>query len=154
VWPKRARGTAPKNPSHPPGIRRVFDNCKSENSMGRHALWTAMLAAGLLAGCGGGGGGDADAPAAANVTLSGTAAKGLMANATVTAHAVKADGTVDDAALGTATTDGHGAYQLVFDATKDQPYVIRVVATADTTHVDELTGTAKPLPAGFTMRSL
>ncbi len=122
--------------------------------MGRHALWTAMLAAGLLAGCGGGGGGDADAPAAANVTLSGTAAKGLMANATVTAHAVKADGTVDDAALGTATTDGHGAYQLVFDATKDQPYVIRVVATADTTHVDELTGTAKPLPAGFTMRSL
>lgn len=122
--------------------------------MGRHALWAAMLAAGLLTACGGGGGDSTSEPTAANVTLSGTAAKGLMAGATVTAHAVKADGTVDEAVLATDITDAAGAYELVFDATQDQPYVIRVVATADTTHVDELTNTAKPLPAGFTMRSL
>lgn len=121
--------------------------------MGRHALWTAMLAAGLLAACGGGGG-DTSAPTVANVTLDGTAAKGLMANAQVSAHAIAADGSVADAALASATTDSQGAYTLKFEASSGQPYVIRVTATADTTHVDELTGSTQPLPAGFSMRSL
>lgn len=127
--------------------------------MRRHALWAAMLSAGLLAGCGGGGGdGGTTTPVdtGASVSLSGVAAKGLMANALVTAHAVNADGNVAAAALASATTDAAGKYSLSFTATKDQPYVIRVQAKDDgsTTHLDEVSGAAQALPAGFTMRAL
>lgn len=124
--------------------------------MQRHALWSAMLSAGLLAACGGGGDSPAPAPApstSASVSLSGVAAKGLMANADVSAHAVLSDGTVAADALATGTTDASGHYSLSFTATTNQPYVIKVTAKAGTTHLDEVSGTAQSLPAGFTMRA-
>lgn len=129
--------------------------------MQQRALWAAMLSAGLLAACGGGGD---ESPTtttppvtstdSASVSLSGTAAKGLMANADVTAHAVNADGTVATAALAATTTDAQGRYTLSFSATKGQPHVVKVTANANTTHLDEVSGQAQPLPAGFSMRTL
>jgi hypothetical protein len=125
--------------------------------MQQRVLWAAMFSAGLLAACGGGGGGDAPPPPAnpnASVSLTGTAAKGLMANADVTAHAINADGTIAGAALATTTTNAQGLYTLSFTTTKGQPYVVKVTANANTTHLDEVSGQAQPLPVGFAMRSL
>lgn len=118
------------------------------------ALWTAMAAAGLLTACGGGGGDGATAPTpTASVSLSGVAAKGLMANARVEAIAVRDDGTLGDV-LASGSTDANGQYTLGFTATRGKPYVIRVTAQAGTTHRDEVTGTDQPLPEGFAMRAL
>jgi hypothetical protein len=125
--------------------------------MRQQTLWAAMLSAGLLAGCGGGGGDEATpVDNSASVAMSGVAAKGLMANALVSAHAVGADGSVAAAALASTTTDAAGKYTLSFAATKDEPVVIRVQAKDDgsTTHLDEVSGTSQALPAGFTMRAL
>ena len=119
---------------------------------------TASLAAvSILSACGGSGGTSTPTDNSAAVSLSGTAAKGLMANAEVNVHPVKAaDGSIDPVGL-LATpvlTKADGSYSLSFAGTKDQPYVIRVTATANTTHADEVTGQAQPLPAGFSMRAL
>lgn len=129
---------------------------------------SAMLAsAGLMVACGGGGsdsstsGGDTGS-SDASVTLSGTAAKGLMANADVKVHPIKSDGSVDTSVvLASATTDADGKYTLpVFKVPKGQPYVVKVSAKAGdtpantTTHLDEVLKTAKPLPSGFSMRSV
>ncbi len=131
--------------------------------MQQRALWAAMLSAGLLMACGGGGGGEEPASTAAQVSVSGVAAKGLMAGAVVTVHAVAADGTVGDALATTPAeviTDASGQYTLSFSGTKDQPYVVKVTARAGTTHVDEVssaeagTPTSRPLPVGFAMRTL
>lgn len=72
--------------------------------MGRHVLWAAMLAAGLLAACGGGGSSGGDA-SSGPLTLSGVVAKGAaLANANV--EAVCASGE------GAATADADGSYTL------------------------------------------
>lgn len=127
--------------------------------MQQRVLWAAMLSVGLLAACGGGGGGSPTTPTApvdnnASVSVSGTAAKGLMANADVTAHAINADGSVAAAALASTTTDAQGRYALSFTATKGQPHVVKVTANANTTHLDEVSGQPQALPAGFSMRTL
>ncbi|MGR6807009.1 hypothetical protein ACU6VI_12045 [Sphaerotilus natans] len=124
-------------------------------------LSTTLIAAAALAACGGGSGDDSTAGGGGTITsavaLSGTASKGLMANADVKVHPVAADGSVDlTSTLAATTTDAEGRYSLSFDATVSRPYVVRVSAKADgsTTHLDEVTGTAQPLPAGFSMRSV
>jgi hypothetical protein len=116
---------------------------------------TAVASASLLAGCGGGGD-DAASTATSTIALSGTAAKGLMANADVAVYAVNADGQMASTPLATTTTDGNGQYQLNFNATKGQPVVIKVTAKANgqTTHLDEVTGLVQALPANFSMRAL
>lgn len=127
-----------------------------------HALWAAMLCAGLLTACGGdgGGGGGSDdgtpPPATTAVSVSGVAAKGLLANADVGVYAVQADGRVASTALKTTTTGTDGRYALSFDAEAGTPLVVVVSARADgtTTHVDEATGTTQVLPAGFQLRAL
>lgn len=125
----------------------------------RKTLFVAMASAGLLAACGGGSGTDSTLPpttpsTSATVALSGTAAKGLMAHADVGVYAVDADGSVAATPLQSTTTDAQGRYSLSFTGIKDQPYVVRVSANANTTHADEVSGTAQPLPVGFQMRSL
>jgi hypothetical protein len=123
----------------------------------------ALLGASLLTACGGGSDSSStptDTPTTppsttASVSLSGTAAKGLMANADVKVHPVAADGTVDLATvLTSATTGSDGRYTLTFEGTKDKPYVVRVTAKVGTTHLDEVTGQAEPLPVGFAMRTI
>lgn len=111
----------------------------------------------LIAACGGGGGGDTNPPpTGATVSLSGVAAKGLMAGADVGVYAVNADGTLAATALATTTTDKDGKYSLNFSGTQGQPYAVRVSAKADgsTTEADEFSGAAVSLPAGFAMRAL
>ena len=118
--------------------------------------FTALAAALTLAACGSGGDGGGAEPVgtSATVTLSGTAAKGLLANADVAVYPVNADGTVGSTALVTGATGADGRYNLNFTGTQGQPYVVRVVAKAGTTHLDEVTGARQALPAGFAMRSL
>ena len=123
------------------------------------AAWLAAWAsASLLVACGGGGSSSSapEATAAASVTLSGTAAKGLVAHADVGVYAVNPDGSVAGSALATTTTDTLGRYSLSFVGSNGQPVVVKVSARADgsTTHADEVTGSAQPLPAGFAMRAL
>ncbi|MEY4750256.1 MAG: hypothetical protein RIQ60_2470 [Pseudomonadota bacterium] len=121
----------------------------------RPSLTWALACASVLAACGGGG--SSTPSTAAKVALSGVASKGLMANADVKVHPVKADGSVDlTVILATATTDANGNYTVSFDGNQGQPYVVRVSAKADgsTTHLDEVSGTSKALPAGFAMRAV
>ena len=118
-------------------------------------LIPAALGAALLAACGGGSD-TASSGGSPNVSLSGIAAKGLMANADVGAYPVNSDGSVGAIALATTTTDSSGRYSLTFTGAQNTPYVIKVSAKADgsTTHLDEVTNSPQALPAGFTMRAL
>ena len=127
----------------------------------RNRAAAALAVVSILSACGGGGGDSSTQQAAsstATVSLTGVAAKGLMANAEVNVYLVKADGTVDGVGLlvTPAVTDAQGHYTLSFAATKDQPYVVKVSAKADgsTSHADEVSGQPQPLPAGFSMRAL
>jgi hypothetical protein len=120
----------------------------------------AVLGASLLSACGGGSSDGSPAPevapsTAATVALSGIAAKGLMDGADVKVHPIATDGSVDLATvLASTTTAANGSYTLSFSGTKDQPYVVRVSANANTTHRDEVSGESQALPVGFSMRSL
>ena len=114
----------------------------------------ALAVAATLAACGGGGDSDSSNT---TLTLSGDAAKGALANAIVTAHAIKADGSIDPVALATAPTDTSGHYtNLSFSAVPGAPYVIQIDAKSDgtTTQLDEVTGVPQAMPANFSMRSL
>ena len=118
------------------------------------AVVTALAACSDGGGSGGGGGGGNTATV---VTLSGNAAKGALAHAVVTAHAIKSDGSEDPAVLASAETDDTGHYtNLSFNAIKDAPYVIKITAKSGgaTTQLDEVTGLLQPMPADFSMRSL
>lgn len=132
----------------------------NQHSLHRLVLPLTLVAAASLTACGGGGSDtstDTPSTSAKGISLQGVASKGLMANADVKVHPIRADGSVDTTTvLASATTDATGRYTLSFDGTAAQPYVIRVSAKADgsTTHLDEVTGTAQPLPAGFAMRTL
>lgn len=134
----------------------------NKHSFHRLVLPLTLVAAASLTACGGGGSDsststDTPTTSAKGISLQGVASKGLMSNADVKVHPIRADGSVDTATvLASATTDATGHYSLSFDGTAAQPYVIRVSAKADgsTTHLDEVTGTAQPLPAGFVMRTL
>lgn len=131
-----------------------------KHSLHRLVLPLTLVAAASLTACGGGGSDTSTgtpSTSAKGISLQGVASKGLMANADVKVHPIRADGSVDTTtALASTTTDATGRYTLSFDGTAAQPYVIRVSAKADgsTTHLDEVTGTAQPLPAGFAMRTL
>ena len=114
----------------------------------------ALAVAATLAACGGGGGSDSSNT---TLTLSGDAAKGALANAIVTAHAIKADGSIDPAVLATVQTDATGHYkELSFSAVPNAPYVIQIDAKIDgtTTQLDEVAGVPQAMPANFSMRSL
>ncbi|MEJ8835601.1 hypothetical protein [Ramlibacter sp. AN1133] len=89
--------------------------------------------------------------------MSGVAAKGVLAGGIVTAHAVRADGTISAEALATASapTDASGRYTVRFVGVPAQPYVIKVtVPQGGATHRDEATGQTQSLPPGFAMRAV
>lgn len=138
------------------------DRITTRHPARRAWLPLTLLAAATLAACGGGGGdeggtGGTPITTKALISLHGVASKGRMAGARVTAHPVRSDGSVDlSTVLASTESDASGAYQLRFEGTPDQPHVIRVAAKDDgsTTHLDEVAGTPRPLPAGFVMRAL
>lgn len=130
--------------------------------MNRQPLLWSLAAAGLLTACGGGGGDSAGTPASPSsnnttVNLVGVASKGLLANADVSVHSVKSDGTIDlGTVLASAVTNATGQYSLTFNGPTNQPYVVRVSAKSDgsTTHLDEVTQQAQALPETFVIRAL
>ncbi len=65
----------------------------------------------LFVGCGGGGSGSTSSTPLVNGTISGTAIKGPVANATVTCFSINADGTKGNM-IGTGQTDGQGNYSI------------------------------------------
>ncbi len=91
-------------------------------------LWAgAALATGLLAGCGGGGG-------SSSTTISGSAVKGPVGNATVTVSSLS--GTV----LGTTTTSATGTYSLSINYSGEV-----VIVISGGTYVDEATNASTTL---------
>lgn len=117
------------------------------------SLATASVLA--LAACGGGGG---DAPPAKNVTLSGTAAKGILMGADVKVYALT-NGVKGTTPLATTTTNDKGEYVLSLAPTSS-PLLIEVTANGTTKMLDE-TGELTPdgeypqvkAPEGLAMRS-
>jgi hypothetical protein len=96
------------------------------------------LAASLLTGCGGGGsdgGGAAATPTPASTTISGSAVKGPVGGATVTARAVSG-GTL----LGTTTTSPNGTYSLTISYNGDV-----VIEVSGGSYIDEATGLSTSL---------
>jgi len=108
------------------------------------ALGAAVLS---LSACGGGGG-TANTPA--STVVSGTASKGLLVNAKVTAYCgLKSSNVV----VGNTTTDANGAYSLTLSSACSQPVEIEVTSVSGTTMLDEVKGPIAA-PTGFTMRAL
>jgi hypothetical protein len=96
-------------------------------------------------------GGTTSTTSSSGGVVSGTAAKGLLQNALVTAYCgVKSTSN----AIGTATTDANGAYSLTLTQTCSQPVEVVVSAKADgsTTILDEIAGQIAA-PTNLTMRA-
>lgn len=125
----------------------------------------ALAATALLAACGGGDGGSDSSPAdtsttppaaAPNFEVAGVAAKGLLANALVSAHPV-VNGQPDlNTTLASTSTDANGGYSLKFASTPGSLYLVRISAKTDgsTTQKDEISGASQALPSGFALRAL
>lgn len=109
-----------------------------------------------LAGCGGGGGDSAPAPGPVPVAqrdVQGTAAKGLIKGAKVSAHAIDAQGVRATSALATATTGADGSYKLQVPLSV-RNFVIEVSAAPGAVMADEVSGADIALPDGMTLRSV
>lgn len=120
----------------------------------------ALGASMIFSGCGGGGAGagsTGESSANNSVTLSGTAAKGMLMGADVSAYAVM-DGQPSKTALARTQTNRQGEYTLNLPPHKG-PVIVEVKANASTTMRDETQiladGTFAEVmaPANLTMRS-
>ena len=104
--------------------------------------WAALASSmTLLVACGGGGG--SGSGGSTQYTINGTAAKGPLDKAKVSAFKVKSDGTQGD--LLDSTVSNQGEYQLKYDfAAYTGPVLVVVESTAETTMRDEATGATLP----------
>ncbi len=89
----------------------------------------------LLSSCGGGGGGTSSTTPTSTETVSGTATKGPLAGATVTAFSISQSGS-QGSQIGTANTDGQGNFTMQV-GNHSGPIMIRVMGG---TFIDEATG--------------
>ena len=113
----------------------------------------AMLSLGSCGGGGGGGGSTmttplSNPPPATQGTIAGTAIKGPVSGATVTAYAVTA-GTMG-AQIGSATTDAQGNFNIPI-GTYTGPVMLQL---AGGTYTDEATGVAMPMMSGDVMTAV
>lgn len=108
----------------------------SNRSLGRlAALCLVALSASLIGGCGGGGGSSSSPSTPTTGTLTGTASKGPVSRATVTAYAIQNG--VKGAGLGSATTNADGNFAITM-----QPYSGAVMLQVHGgSYTDEATGT-------------
>ncbi len=107
----------------------------------------------VLSGCGGGGG-DGSAPAAAlptATTVSGTAAKGIIKQAKVLVCKIVNGVPEPDASCASTTSGNDGSYSVAFSDGYTGPAMVKVMAGAASTMMDETTGT--DIPYGMTMRA-
>ncbi len=116
----------------------------------KKSLLAAVLgAAVMLAGCSGGGGGGSPA-ATGGGTIGGTAGKGLLLGAKVTAYCGKSS---DNDALGSTTTHATtGVYSLALSKTCSKPVEVVVEAAAGAKMLDEIKGEID-VPSGFKLRA-
>lgn len=126
-----------------------MNNRKAVSYLG--VLAGAML---VLTACGGGGGGgDTAAPApVVSGSVSGVAAKGIIANGVVTAYCGNSQAPADQ--LATGVTNAAGEYQLSWSIACSKPVLLVVTAGTATTMADEATGTTMTPAAGFALRAL
>lgn len=111
---------------------------------------SALSIALIAAGCGGGGGSSSAADA---VSISGTAAKGIIKNGVVQVYAVDAQGTKGTTPIATGTTGADGTFTVSIPKNV-LLFVVEVSAGANTVMADEATGSDLPMPSGMTMRSV
>ncbi|MGV6806942.1 MAG: cadherin-like domain-containing protein, partial [bacterium] len=103
-----------------------------------------LLLSVFLGACGGGGGGGSSAPASpTTVSVTGTASKGALFNATITAFPLNSDGSRGATPIATTTTDATGNYQLTLNPSQ---FVVLVVTGGS--YVDEATMTTLSLAPG------
>ena len=136
--------------------------CERRGRCGSWALVASLCTSVILAACGGGGSEissstGADAGANTTATLIGTAAKGLLANARVTAWAIGSDGPGANP-LAETRTDDRGNYQLAIAATTG-PVLVKVESIPGTLMLDEtriVNGefVQGPAPVGLVLRSI
>ncbi len=110
-----------------------------------------MLAIGsslLLFGCGGDSGGSDGATPGVNGTITGTAVKGPVSGATVTAFAI--NGGMMGAQLGNGTTDAQGNFTMSIGAYSG-PIMLRMRGG---TYTDEMTGASMTMQSGDIMTSI
>lgn len=114
----------------------------------KHKLIYPLAAATLLAaaGCGGGGGGSPEV--SAESTISGSAVKGPVAGATVTAYAIESGAL--GRALGSATTDSQGNFSMSVGSYSG-PAMVRAAGGRFT---NEATGADMPMQTGDVMTAM
>jgi len=123
--------------------------------MRRATLAWMVAAAAVLSACGGSGDDETTSLPAddtQSIDLSGAAAKGLIANGTISVHEVSG-GSLSASPLGSTVTDSSGRFSLRLTLPRGKPFVVKVSGGSNTTHLDEITGTAQSLPANFEMRA-
>lgn len=108
-----------------------------------------ILAVSLLASCGGGGGTTSGTGPSVNGTISGTAIKGPVSDATVTAFAIDTDGT-KGGAIGSAKTDGAGNFSIPMG---DYAGSVMLQMTGGS-YMDEATGIMMNMAAGDVMTAM
>ena len=113
------------------------------------ALATALI----LTGCGGGGGSATPTAALPSPTsIGGTAAKGIIQQAKVLACRIVNGAPEADASCASTTTGTDGSYMVTFSDGYTGPAMVKVMAGAASTMVDETTGT--DIPYAMTMRAV
>ncbi len=109
----------------------------------------------VLAGCGGGGGGSAPAaalPTATSTSVSGTAAKGLVKQATVLVCRIVNGVPQADASCTSGTTGNDGSYNVTLSDGYTGPAMVKVMPGTASMMTDETTGT--DVPYNMTMRAV
>lgn len=118
------------------------------------AMTLALVVVSALAGCGGGGGGGGS-PAAASpapTSVGGTAAKGIIKQAKVLVCRIINGVPEPDASCASTTTANDGSYSVALSDGFTGPAMIKVMAGAASTMMDETTGT--DIPYSMTMRAV
>ena len=116
-----------------------------------------LITVSVLAGCGGGGGGGGDgsssaAASPAPTSVSGTAVKGIIKQAKVLVCRIVNGLPEADASCSSTTTGNDGSYRVVFSDGFTGPAMVKVMAGAASTMMDETTGT--DVPYNMTMRAV
>lgn len=125
---------------------------------GRFSVVSFLLL--LLVACGGGdGNGDGNddgvtppPPPSTGISVTGTAGKGLLANAPVSFHRVSSGGTAEATAVASTRTNNQGVFAATVDATG--PVVVTVSADSQTTMLDELSGASSAVPANLALHAV
>jgi len=122
---------------------------------------TLTLIAAALAGCGGGGGGDAGTAATLTTTptatvaatsVSGVASKGIVKQAKVLVCRIANGVPEADASCASTTSGNDGSYTVSFSDGYTGPAMVKVMAGAASTMIDETNGT--DVPYNMTMRAV